>query len=459
VYFYHSGQKLTIVKGANIRISNIFKLTPEMQALLSTLDETDCFASAPDDIMTTNSRQNESTDPNNSLINPTLDPFSNSNSRQTGGGALFRDLRDGGLSQKLNESTANNKAASMTNGAVNATEFEGMETPPSHGGSFDSNIVSVDNGWPANSRSTTEPPHAPARRNRTFQGLGVDFSIDVPPKMPVRISGKSRVRTGSEMDEASDGANALPTALKKTVNSSSTLDRKRNISGQATHPSSVQTLDPTAAPQRRSVRLFNQIRPTSSKLSSSTGSLINKEGREVKKPKAPGTRSRPAGTSTVGRVVSGNRKPTTEDMDVDTKETRPVSTSQNGSTMLPKSDDTELLKREDALRWLLDLFKKLGGAYFALSHFRCHEALGILTSVPKAQQETPWVLAQMGRAYYEQGSYTEADLLFKRVRSMAPTRLEDMEVYSTVLWHLKKDTWHSYPTNLLILNGNLHKLG
>src|SRR5439155_11971702 len=123
-------------KGANIRIPNIFKMTPEILALLSTsTDGAEYSASAPDEIMTTNSRQKESTDPNNPLIISSLDPFSNNNGRQTGGATLFRDLCDEGLSQKLNESSANNKAAGMTNGTVCSTDFEGMETPPSHGGS------------------------------------------------------------------------------------------------------------------------------------------------------------------------------------------------------------------------------------------------------------------------------------------------------------------------------------
>ncbi|KAJ5121651.1 uncharacterized protein N7515_009612 [Penicillium bovifimosum] len=33
---------------------------------------------------------------------------------------------------------------------------------------------------------------------------------------------------------------------------------------------------------------------------------------------------------------------------------------------------------------------------------------------------------------------------FSRVQKLAPTRLEDMEIYSTVLWHLKSDVELAY---------------
>ncbi|KAJ5677571.1 uncharacterized protein N7477_003204 [Penicillium maclennaniae] len=60
------------------------------------------------------------------------------------------------------------------------------------------------------------------------------------------------------------------------------------------------------------------------------------------------------------------------------------------------------------------------------------------------QRETPWVLAQLGRAYFEQAMYTDAAKYFSRVQSLAPSRLEDMEIYSTVLWHLKSDVELAY---------------
>ena len=99
----------------------------------------------------------------------------------------------------------------------------------------------------------------------------------------------------------------------------------------------------------------------------------------------------------------------------------------------------EKVKEIEGLQQLLDLFMKLGSGYFALSHYQCQDALRCFNSVSPSQRDTPWVLAQIGRAYYEQASYLEAEKTFTRIKSMAPSRLDDMEVYSTTLWHLKSD--------------------
>jgi anaphase-promoting complex subunit 3 len=128
-------------------------------------------------------------------------------------------------------------------------------------------------------------------------------------------------------------------------------------------------------------------------------------------------------------------------MDVDQKEA-PTRSWTHGITSIPtqKSAEPNPAQQEDSMRSLLELFKKFGSGYFALSQFQCMDALQIYSSLPKQQQETPWVLAQMGRAHYEQAAYAEAEKYYKRIRQVAPTRFEDMEIYSTILWHLKRET-------------------
>ena len=93
----------------------------------------------------------------------------------------------------------------------------------------------------------------------------------------------------------------------------------------------------------------------------------------------------------------------------------------------------------EGVRWLLELCSKLGTGYFALSHYRCDDALRVFQTITPSQRETPWVLALMGRSHYEQASYVEAEKLFARVRTLSPSRMEDMEYYSTSLWHTKNE--------------------
>lgn len=402
-------ERLTVFQGVNIRVPNIYKLSPELIAMLSTSQGE---AISPLDKTSANGPLQAQLN-----VNPSIDPFTSA--------ALKGDTAPTygcyALWEKLNGSTVS--VASVGGTATH----EGLETPIAH---HDSDDLRLANG----AESSLEPPLAPARKNRTMQAMGVEYAADPPPKMKT-ASIKSRTRSRAESEE--QNALHVETAPAPTVG-----DRKRTVSGQVAHPPPPQPPEP-GAPQRRSVRLFNQIRPTTSKLA--TSSLAAKEGRELKKVKATGTKGRTATTSTVGRVVSGNRKAIAEAGDADGKDQKSAAISQTvASHGQSKSAAVDKSKEIEALSWLLDLFSKLAAGYFALSRYRCPEAIQIFNSLPQSQRETPWVLAQLGRAYYEQAMYPEAEKYFIRVKTMAPSRLEDMEIYSTVLWHLKNDVELAY---------------
>jgi anaphase-promoting complex subunit 3 len=419
--------------GAEVRVPAIFKMTSEMETLLknSTQEEWESQSQSKESSRSTiyDQDRNRNGARPASVVNDTPDPFNNAPSRGFAGG-LFGTL---GLSQKLNESNP-----SMTNvpaaggGGIGP---EAMETPTGPSAIIDVTAVQNRRDVASIPAYSSEPPQAPIRKNRTIQGLGMDFSMDAP-KMSRGISTK-RSQKGTELIEDSAAAqllrnnNLLPVAG----------ERKRTASGQVAPRQGSE--DPGAPQARRSVRLFNQIRPTSTKSSTNVPNIGPPPGRELKKTRQPISKMmRPnSSTSTVGRQVSGNRKPVDDGMDVDHKEQ--ASRSWTGIvTALPaqRASEIDTSRQEEALSWLLDLFKKFGNAYYALSKFRCMEAIQIYGSLPKAHQETSWVLAQIGRAYYEQASYPEAEKFYKRLRQIAPTRLEDMEIFSTILWHLKRET-------------------
>lgn len=421
-------------------------MTPEMMAVLATSSDSDLPSMAgmdePQAADVPLQAQSNNCIPNHPL--PANDPFSVSTNRLNLDGSLSSSVY--GLLEKLHCSTINTTPAG-TGGVVAPVA---MDTPTEPGGRADPNLM-IGGGAGAGAQSSiTEPPLAPLRKARTMQGLGMDFSIDAPPKMRTNsIRSKSRSKTDSEEAEST-------TLGKSSTLAMNGLDRKRTISGQAAQPTSSSTTnngslnDPAAPQQRRSVRLFNQIRPTSSKFSSSAGSFGAREGRELKKAKPISTKGRSGNPSTVGRVVSGNRKPF-DGMDVDSKEPRLLSTAMGGPPPIhPKPAVSEKVKEYEGLQWLLALFTRLGSGYFALTHYQCVDALQIFNDVPVDQRETPWVLAQIGRAYYEQAAYAEAEKYFMRIRTMEPSRLEDMEVYSTILWHLKNEVDLAYLAHELV---------
>ncbi|ESQ46208.1 hypothetical protein EUTSA_v10000477mg [Eutrema salsugineum] len=50
-----------------------------------------------------------------------------------------------------------------------------------------------------------------------------------------------------------------------------------------------------------------------------------------------------------------------------------------------------------------------------------------------------WLLMQVGKAYFELIDYLEAEKAFSLARQASPYSLEGMDIYSTVLYHLKED--------------------
>ena len=289
-----------------------------------------------------------------------------------------------------------------------------------------------------------EPPLAPARKPKAT-GMPFDLATEAPPPRMKASTMRSRSKLRDEADDATHGSLAVPSSLGAGV-----TERKRTISGHAAHTSSTSSSTHTAsaandpmAPQRRSVRILNSLTRPQAK-SIAPNATNPKDLREVKKAKPVSSKTR-ATHATVGRVVSGNRKHG-EPMDLDGKEGKAAHATAPAPAVpvVHKPAGGEKTKEQESLQWLLDLFLKIGGGFYAASRYRCSEAVQFFSSIPQGQRETPWVLAQIGRALYEQQQYAEAEKYFARVKSMAPSRLDDMEIYSTVLWHQKNDIDLSY---------------
>ncbi|ERF70530.1 Protein bimA [Endocarpon pusillum Z07020] len=365
--------------GANINIPNIYKMTPEMisSMKLTIQNEKDLAvpSSAPLQSQPTN--------------NPIPDPFLSSNLRANG----ISGYGSSALWEKLNGATISGVNISADEeGTLTATDEDNLQ-----------------------SRPTWEPPPAPARKQRSAQEL-VDYASAPPPRLGANsIKSRTRSKVGSEdaVLTVPDPPPAAPT--------------KRTVSGQV-------ATSQNGAPEgtRRSRRLLNTVQPTTtggSKISSLASSFGLREGRDIKKAKAP-AKGRTATTSTVGRVVSGNRN-RADIMEVDRPPQKPPMTSQFN-------------KDYDGLQSLLDLFSRMANGYFCLSRYDCHNAIQIFNSLPTQHRESPFILACIGKAYYEQASYADAEKFFIRVKQNSGSVLEDMEVYSTVLWHMKNEVELAY---------------
>jgi anaphase-promoting complex subunit 3 len=403
--------------GVDAKVYNVFKLTPDMLALLSS-------GMAPAGRGSSMTIAEEippksgplQTQQNNNVHPPNLtDPFNSGAARgeedngYSAGHSLF---------QKLNERIIPPVTSTM---AINTEQrdFDEMNTPVPGGASSNDHQPGYQISQITEPVSA-EPPRAPMRKSRMIHAHGIEMGGGpAAPKM--RPATLTKTRTGSRSGDLEDNSDSTVTS-RTVIPSLAGADRKRTISGQVARMKAVE--DPSTAPQRRSARLFSQIRPTSRLL---VGTSASREAKDLRKVKATGTKGRLASSSS-----TSSRAKNPDEMDVDARDA-------NLGTGSSKAGPVDIIKQEEAVQYLLDLFLKLGAGYYSLCHYQCDKALELFNSVPAAQRDTPWVLAQIGRAHFEQSEWAEAVKYFCRIREMTPTRVEDMEIFSTCLWFLKKD--------------------
>lgn len=417
--------------GINVRVPNIFRAG---EGLLASLDSASIQTQAKDNGLTEAQPKKSSSRP--AATDLGADPFNVISSDANGPAIdMFVEPAETDFMSKIQ--AARLRLASSTN---SQTAHDGMETPT---GSSTTDVM------PARQTNSQEPPHAPPRRVRPAT---LETGSEGPPRMNYRLGAKRTGRTQERVNEEPVGHMAeaanLPPPVQPTRSAIPGVERKRTVSG---HPVTRPAANADEHATRRSARL-NMFKP-SVKANSGAATIGASAGRELKKARPQISRiMRPGSSGTsVGRVVSGNRKPLEDQngADVDHGETARVREASTQAVQ-SKSAEPDSVKLEEALRWTLDLLKKLGSGYYHLSRFQCSEAIQAFSSLSTAHQNTPWVLAQFGRAHYEQAAYADAEKYFRKMRVQAPSRLQDMEVYSTVLWHLKRETDLSFLAHELV---------
>lgn len=122
----------------------------------------------------------------------------------------------------------------------------------------------------------------------------------------------------------------------------------------------------------------------------------------------------------------------------------------------PRSDSTENIpggsivppetKQRTAIaeRYVFDLMKHFARAQFHLSKYESRTALDCLERLPRNQYLAPSVLIMIARAHYELVEYVQSERAFKAARRLDPYRIWDMELYSTLLWHLRRNAQLSF---------------
>ncbi len=120
-----------------------------------------------------------------------------------------------------------------------------------------------------------------------------------------------------------------------------------------------------------------------------------------------------------------------------TTRSRSATSSASGATVdtssTPSQDAQLQLAADD---WLRDIVRRCARAYRTLSLYQCQEAMREIDTLPPEIHSSAWALDIIARSYYEMANYILARRAFEALLEVEPYRLQSMEAYSTLLWHL-----------------------
>ena len=96
------------------------------------------------------------------------------------------------------------------------------------------------------------------------------------------------------------------------------------------------------------------------------------------------------------------------------------------------------------VRAILSLLYAHAIPYKFFSQYKGKEAIEAFERLPPKHYQSGWTLQHVGRSHFEMAQYEDAETAFEKIQMNEPYRLEGLEIYSTILWHLKKDKKLSY---------------
>ncbi|PCH38327.1 TPR-like protein [Wolfiporia cocos MD-104 SS10] len=151
------------------------------------------------------------------------------------------------------------------------------------------------------------------------------------------------------------------------------------------------------------------------------------------------------------RRLQPKLRATTVDSDAD-EDAIPRDSSPGPSTWTAAQEQAaqEAYDAEMADHHIYELMRVFARATRAMALYDCRMCLEELEKLPLGHQRSAWVMAMVGKAHYELGEYAAAERAFEAVRNLEPYRIWDMEVFSTLLWHLQRNVRLSFLAQELV---------
>ncbi|XP_047311527.1 cell division cycle protein 27 homolog B [Impatiens glandulifera] len=279
---------------------------------------------------------------------------------------------------------------------------------------------------------------------------GISF-YNTPSPMSTQLSGIAPPPVGKLLQHNGPNPNSTSTdgAPRSTVNSTFQAPRRkfvdegklRKISGR---------LFPDSGPRRSSRLAGDAVGSNNSSTSGVSGNGTNHSSKGVSKLNSVTFRSvtirKGQSWNNEHNISEGMRQDSFDDSQtsLSTSSCNMRTLEQELSTMPMCEVVSHSSKVSTGTAELLDLLKVLGEGFRLSCIYRCQDALDTFLRLPPKHYNTGWVLSQVGKLNFELVDYLEADRTFSLARLASPYALEGMDIYSTVLFHLKKDMKLSY---------------
>lgn len=146
------------------------------------------------------------------------------------------------------------------------------------------------------------------------------------------------------------------------------------------------------------------------------------------------------------------------------------SNSNNEAPSPPSLTSQDAILQKEADEYLKDIVKKCARVYKSLSQYQCQQAIKEVDVLPGELKTSPWAMEILGRAFYEIANYamvrtcltsvktivnptdvhSQARRAFTFLQQQEPYRIQSMEQFSTLLWHLTDLPALSYLSQSLI---------
>ncbi|KAJ3391369.1 anaphase-promoting complex subunit cdc27 [Entophlyctis sp. JEL0112] len=120
--------------------------------------------------------------------------------------------------------------------------------------------------------------------------------------------------------------------------------------------------------------------------------------------------------------------------------------SEFGNELVPVPNQKDSVVQIDIIKTISIMAR----AHSSFKSFNCSETIEILNLLDLSEQETGWTAILIAQSYFEMAEYEKAEEWFLKARTLEPHCVLGMDLFSSTLWHLRKEYTLSHLAHELV---------